>query len=722
MHLSKYRVRNFRRLESVEINLENEETIFVGPNNSGKTTATAAFRLLVTQRGELRIHDFTAVLLEKFDNFGNGDGVQGRHELPAIEMDLWFRVSPDTEYGRVADFLPTLGDGETEIGVRVCFSVNDPDVLFRNYRAAYPEAERRRPLSHYLSVEENLRANFSLKHFRLERGAGADEVLVHAFENGDGAAVLKSIIRVDYVEAQRNIDDVDVAQSNKLSRVLADFYKNNLRVKENDADSVRVIDESNEDLTRHYEAEFEPLLRVIARLGFPSINDRALRVISNISPERALSGNTALAYVDPGTNHELPEAYNGLGFKNLIYIAVQVAHFQMQWVNTERSRPLCQLIFIEEPEVHLHAQVQQSFIRNIRSVVNDVLGVAAEHCPQIVITTHSSHIVSEAEFQVIRYFRRVPSSLIGATPNGRAIATEVLDLARFDDSLTEPANIEFLRKYLKLTHCDLFFADGALLIEGAAESLLMPQMIKMCAPELSSKYITKLEVGGAYSHKFAPLLKFLNLPTLVITDLDSVNPLDNNKKCRADTEGAVTSNASIKGLLISTGTDEEKREKKKISSLLEKPDAEKDISSGEWKCYVSYQTRVPIPFRGAGVSMIPRTFEECFIYENLEAAMAGQINIAFELPPAAADEALYEHIYDTVKTKDFPKVEFALNQMLSEGAWRAPAYIEIGLKWLRDILAPNAAVVANAIAGEMLENFANGGGGAIAAEGGAIDA
>ena len=130
-----------------------------------------------------------------------------------------------------------------------------------------------------------------------------------------------------------------------------------------------VIDKSNEDLTKHYESEFEPLIKVIGGLGFPALNDRGLKIISNLSPEKALSGNTAITYLDNETKHELPEAYNGLGFKNLIYLAIQIAHFQIQWINTETNRPLCQLIFIEEPEAHLHAQVQQTFIRKIRDVM-----------------------------------------------------------------------------------------------------------------------------------------------------------------------------------------------------------------------------------------------------------------------------------------------------------------------------------------------------------------
>ena len=73
MHLNRYCLRNFRRLENVEIHLEENETIFVGANNSGKTSATAAFKLFVSHSGDFKIYDFSSPLMSIFDNFGESD-------------------------------------------------------------------------------------------------------------------------------------------------------------------------------------------------------------------------------------------------------------------------------------------------------------------------------------------------------------------------------------------------------------------------------------------------------------------------------------------------------------------------------------------------------------------------------------------------------------------------------------------------------------------------
>lgn len=697
MHLNRYCLRNFRRLEDVTINLEETETIFVGANNAGKTSATAAFRLFVSRDRDFKIHDFSSPLIAKIDKFGETEILideEGLSEkLPSIELDLWFKVSPSVDYGRIAHFLPTLRDDYPEVGVRISFSVNNPVELHNAYLATYPEGGNQKPLSYFLTQSNNLKNHFSLNYFVLETVSDSEKPRqILMAKQGNGSKSLDLLLRVDYVDAQRNIDDKDSAQSNRLSSVFADFYKHNLKQREHDAASALVIDESNDSLTAHYEKEFAQLINIISSLGFPGLNDRGLKVVSNLSPEKALSGNTAIAYLDNQAKHELPEAYNGLGFKNLIYLAIQIAHFQIQWVNTETNRPWCQLIFIEEPEAHLHAQVQQTFIRKIREVMKNQLADTdlKDHVAQLVITTHSSHIVAEADFQFIRYFRRSTSKFVDQAVKSKASASEVCNIANFQD-MSEPENLKFLKRYLELTHCDLFFADAAILVEGTVERLLMPKMIKKETSELQSAYLTILELGGAYAHRFAELLDFIKLPTLVITDLDSVDTSNKNSACRADKDNAVTSNASIKSLLLdmkekqTKGEKEVFHEKRKISSLIKLTSKDK-ICSDTCNRYVTFQQEIPVPDYGSYAKMIPRTFEEAFIYENISKVRAGKINAFVALERVPDFEVDYQKVYETVKAKEYKKVEFALQQINTDEEWITPAYIVEGLKWLCDLL------------------------------------
>src|SRR3546814_16835922 len=95
---------------------------------------------------------------------------------------------------------------------------------------------------------------------------------------------------------------------------------------------------------------------------------------------------------------------------------------------------------------------------------------------------------------------------------------------------------EFLHQYLTLTRCDLFFADKAVLIEGTSERLLLPAMIRKTdaaavgEPQLGSQYLTVMEVGGAYAHRFFDLLAFLELRALIITDIAAVTPNAQDRK------------------------------------------------------------------------------------------------------------------------------------------------------------------------------------------------
>ena len=81
----------------------------------------------------------------------------------------------------------------------------------------------------------------------------------------------------------------------------------------------------------------------------------------------------------------------------------------------------------------------------------------------------------------------------------------------------------FVKRYLKATHCDLFFADGAVLVEGPAGRTFVPHFVRKRDQYeyLRRCYITWLEIGGSHAHRLKSLLVHLGLNTLIITDLDA---------------------------------------------------------------------------------------------------------------------------------------------------------------------------------------------------------
>ncbi|MDO8241013.1 MAG: AAA family ATPase [Candidatus Moranbacteria bacterium] len=692
MKITNVHLRNFRRLENVEIGFEAEETVFVGPNNSGKTSATAAFRLFLV-RQEFKIHDFSVSRIAEINAFGTTDSID-KDSLPSIKMDIWFSINPDIEFGRVFSLVPNVSASLEKVGVRMKFSVKDAKKLKYEYLATFPRLESgvaQKTLSHYLSLQGNLNRHFGLSYYALENTE--NDLVTIPLEPEEGKRVLKSLVRVDFVDAQRNIDDQENGRSNRLSSAFAAFYKKNLEQAEINEDANRIIDENNESLTKHYDKHFKDLMVVIKSLGVPSANDRELKIISSLSSESALQGNTALLYVDPVHNHELPEVYNGLGFKNLVYMAIQISHFHLQWINTEEKRPLCQIIFVEEPEVHLHAQVQQTFVSNIWEIIRKASDDAGEShmVPQIGITTHSSHILDAVEFRKVRYFRRCALDGEDQSKITTLNASKVLSLRDFKPQKksaageieNEEETLDFLKRYLKLTHCDLFFADAAVLVEGTVEKLLLPKMMEKSAPGLKQNYLTVLEVGGAYASRFASLLEFLGIAYLVITDLDSVDPTNKRKVCRADTPGSVTSNASLKFYF----------NKSVISDLVKLNHAEQILPGG--RSFVAFQKPTTVIGHNPAKEMHGRTFEETFIYQNLQLFRDRKIGFEADIPGDQDFEKEYSAIFEGIKSPSFKKTEFALGVASVKVDWETPQYIAEGLSWLEKTMCANPLCEAN---------------------------
>jgi len=410
----------------------------------------------------------------------------------------------------------------------------------------------------------------------------------------------------------------------------------------------------------------------------------------------------------------LPDSYNGLGFKNLIYMVVEILDAQARWMTMD-GRPPLQLIFIEEPEAHLHAQLQQVFIRNVLELLNIEGEDESIFGSQMVITTHSPHILYERGFKPIRYFRRKKV--------GGEQVTEVINLSAFYQA--QPDDRDFLERYLKLTHCDLFFSDAAILVEGNVERLLLPIMIQKTAKTLRSACLCILEVGGAFGHRFQSLIEFLGLTTLIVTDIDSVALVmpgadEDDEEAEefevpADAEADIAVQAAVDGQ-NPVGAQEAALPKKKygkaclpseagaatsnqtlirwlpgkltIEELRNSSDADKthELEDGA-RVRVAYQTERPITWNGSTENLCGRTLEEDFGLENAEwSQAAARKSLGLIVKGGAADPyELARALNRRVSGKSFDKTKFALALLTeNEDAWHVPAYIRDGLVWLRD--------------------------------------
>ena len=205
------------------------------------------------------------------------------------------------------------------------------------------------------------------------------------------------------------------------------------------------------------------------------------------------------------------------------------------------------------------------------------------------------------------------------------------------------------------------------LIEGAAERLVLPAMVTLSAPDLAHQYISVIEVGGAYAVKFRPLLEFINVQTLVITDIDSVSAEGNHPKVPVETADAITSNVTLKTWLPGS---------KAIGDLL----ASSDDAKVDGKVRVAYQVAE------TGRTECGRSFEEAFILANAEILASVSQTLSFRRlfldesgTPFNAD-MIRKMAYEVAKQID-SKSDFAFDALKIPN-WVTPRYIAEGLEWL----------------------------------------
>ncbi|WP_250628053.1 ATP-dependent nuclease [Pinirhizobacter soli] len=772
MHLHSYRVRNFRRLKDAHIELADDISIFVGSNNSGKTSATQAVHSFISGgKDRFSLYDFSASSWKVFDDAGDTDlaaPIQDDFALPSIDLDLWFEVAAPDLY-LVIPLLPSTAWEGTKVGIRVSLTARSALDVVRNYQTAKTrgaeQAAELPPGSQYVPwprsltdyLQRELKNEYDLRYFILDRARFDDSFR----EIGDyvpdqlegepgGGTILKSLIQIDNLGAQRHLSDPSAeaggGRSEDLSKRLSRFYKRNLKQRQDDHVALKALFDSEQALNVHLDGVFKPMLNRLAELGYPGVNNPQLKIMSALDPAHVMSQDARVHYQIGGDDGAatLPDTYNGLGFKNLIYMVVEILDAQARWATMD-NRPPLHLIFVEEPEAHLHAQLQQVFIRNVLDLLKIEGDDGSIFASQMVITTHSPHILYERGFKPIRFFRR--------KKDGSEQLTTVLNLSAFYQA--QPDDRDFLERYLKLTHCDLFFSDAAILVEGNVERLLLPVMIQQVARTLRSACLCILEVGGAFGHRFRSLIEFLGLTTLIITDIDSValvaapagadaeegdeveefdvpaegaegegaaqeerggealgvvadgqHPTPVRKKygkaCLPSEPGAATSNQTLIKWLPGKLT---------IGELREASQADKthDLDDGA-KVRVAYQTERAVTWNGATEILCGRTLEEDFGLENPEWSQAPERKqLGLVVKGAVADPAaLAKGLHEKVSRKSFDKTKFALAVLTEEtGSWHVPAYIRDGLIWLKEEVRielepslPQAALDAEDIAVE----------------------
>lgn len=422
-----------------------------------------------------------------------------------------------------------------------------------------------------------------------------------------------------------------------------------------------------------------------------------------------MKGNTTVVYEN--NNHQLPESYNGLGYLNLISIIMEIEIYLGDFLRKadETRRPAdINLLFIEEPEAHTHPQLQYVFIKNIKNLLSE--GISDEEGNrlidlQTIITTHSSHIVSECDFDDIKYFKR--------TSNSSVISKNLKDLEIKYKNEKDPKNnhFKFLKQYLTLNYAEIFFADKVILFEGETESILLPAMLKKIDEEIPlngdlpmlSQNIS-LIASGAYSQIFDQFLKFIDVKTLIITDIDAgKEECITDKNGRSSTvikaqtveDGTRTTNGALLNYYKSPLNQYTRGNQLDFFTNLSIDQKVLKNNSGTWEADSKGKLMVVFQTKESG-NYYPRSFEDAFIHINRDFISAYKDTFASLQNKEIIDEkdTAGKYVHDAFKLANTcvkSKSSFALDILINSEAsktstfsnWKIPPYIEEGLLWLR---------------------------------------
>lgn len=695
MKIFKIQVENFRLLKFFSLDLEDELSLVIGKNNTGKTSILSVLDKFLNQSEKTKFHfdDFNIDFKKELNDMIMGEEpiIEEAYVEKGIKMKLFIQYTENCNLENVSRVMMDLDPDNNFIVLGFEYILSfDKYIEIRNnwHDFTIHEAEKQ--------AEDKFYKQKSLYDFLCQKHADYFKLCRKTIEiNKDTQVVneanfidldkemisVKDIVSFKYISARREVanKEVDKTLSMQTSKIYEKTETNSDQNKavENFKDK---LSETDDQLSGIYVDLFKEIIKKVGDFGGIKPNESEIEIISNLQHRELLKGNTTVVYKHD-ENNKLPEHYNGLGYMNLICMIFEIEILIQEFKREKEKKPAdINLLFIEEPEAHTHPQMQYVFIKNIKKLLkNGIQRVDREKRNlQYIISTHSSHIVADSDFDDIKYLKK--------EGNNNVIAKNLKDLKKEYDEKT--SQYQFLTQYLTISRAEIFFAEKAVLIEGDTERMLIPTIMKKIDIEeaaalkakntkddylpLLSQNISIVEVG-AYSQIFDKFIEFLGIKTLIITDLDTIGTDD--KKCEV-VNGVSYSNEAL-SYYFGNPT---------LADLRAYPFQNKLFNNigRSWKNQSN--GRLCVVYQTYENSYNARSFEDAFIHlnrnfvKNNKDDFRGLQNRAYFDNPA-------NNAYILAKECVKKKTHFALDILYHSdnilSNWQIPAYIEEGLLWLK---------------------------------------
>jgi putative ATP-dependent endonuclease of OLD family len=470
MHLHHIRARNFRAFGDgthasvLDWKLNAEMNILVGENDAGKSAIIDAIRLL------LWTTSFEIVRLLEHDFH-----VRGATRADTLVIEATLRgLSPEQE-ASVLEWLTYEADGT-----------------------------------------RSLILNLQAKRHAAQAGRRARiETITRSGKNGTGPEVgsaVRDLVRATYLRPLRDAEaELRPGRQSRLSQILgahalmvdqnkSDFDPTNPAVQAKTL--VGMMDQAQYQIGGH--AALGAVQTDINEnyLGRMAFADDALAAQIRIAGDASLTQileRFELGLLPPGEVAANERCPRGLGYNNALFMATEL-------VLLRSTGDELGLLLVEEPEAHLHPQLQERVVDLIQQQP-----LAGQRPVQVVMTTHSPSLAARAAVETMTLVHKAKTY---------PLRPEETKLARTD--------YEYLRRFIDATKSNLFFARGVAVVEGPAEALLLPAIAEMAGLSFSTYGVSVVNVGDVGLYHYARIFQraaageAMPVPVACITDRDIV--------------------------------------------------------------------------------------------------------------------------------------------------------------------------------------------------------
>ena len=471
MHLQRIRARNFRAFGDGNVAPELDWTlsrglnILIGENDAGKTAVVDAIRHV------LWTTSYEFVRLFEQDFHVNGDARTQSMIIEATLADL-----SDDQEASVLEWLTYERDGSRTLVVHLQARWNPPK-----------DGKR-----------------------------GRVDAITRTGRDGNGPELghaVRELVRTTYLRPLRDAEaELRPSRQSRLSQILG-AHKSIEGQEKNDFD-INDADKRPEKLVglmayaQHHLGRHPVIKGVQDDVNTHYLNKFAfagdeLKSRIQIAPDLSLQAileKFELSLLPAAGIHEDERCARGLGYNNAMFMATELVLL--------RDGDELALLLIEEPEAHLHPQLQERVQELLEQSANDP--GAGKRPVQVIMTTHSPSLAAGADVASMTLVHKA----------------QLFPLAHSKTKLKKN-DYEFLRRFLDATKANLFFARGVAIVEGPAEAVLLPALAKACGMSFSKHGLAVVNVGGVGLYHYARILQredetVVPIPVACLTDRDVV--------------------------------------------------------------------------------------------------------------------------------------------------------------------------------------------------------